>query len=889
MATNEEFAEEATPVFEGSAVQLQNVPGAGRSVADSEPLTEEIVEEFTKPDVAVPLADEGEGMSLIGDQDTQDEITQVEFSAELEKEDSEPFLADQTELLSGPTSGSTSLAAVLIDEQGVHIPIENVHDKPFVIGREQSCTLTFNKAGVSREHAEISQQFGRLIIKDLSSLNGTWVNDYKIDRVILEDGDVIKIGEGQLVFKLPQEQSSVAQDKAEETGTTRGQKKLAWQTYPIGKKLLTLFFIFLPIIIVLFASFVVYEEYKASKVEKVKAAFQEQRQQDTYINDIERVAGNIGNLKAVNPIEDNVVTEFVIEPSQVSDISPVLSEFENKGAELNKTQPTIEGHYFEWNGKDIEPDQNQEVTLSSKASKAYNDIKKIDSAFDLIKPIQNSTGSSGSKSLLASDLLPRSSIEPLPSNRTHVGDHDYLLGSKLASSASKTAVSLPLHPNKEGGTEKQTVKKEAVDNDNIVDKQQVQKTKSDKADAVESTVSTDELIEKTDVQGDRNRITIPIAVNPIKLQDENFLAAENSASTSSYSQPLPEDSSFTEFDSQDTDPFRTLIETRLKDLESSSHTSAFSNNNVVGIANLKQDPAQAARSASEFGINRDAMSMSQSEGEVSNVSEMPTTQMTKKKSSDRQILGSVASVKKIPESGMNLGKQVPSIGVKQVIKDQVKQKVQASKQVKLAQKSFDQQARELIINVENDYKSGQVEKMLRELKDLKSNSRVSSRLRNKMQELYNTYQDLYTSYSKGKMAFEQGYKNKAFKHWLAFLRNEKSILGGEKSVYQKKVAKNVANEFMSRAMQAEANAQWHTAYKYWSSARKYSNKEKAQEKIDAMELRAQNLYDKGVDLESTDVNHARRLWREVMNLMPPGHDLYTKAAAKVEWYEQWSR
>ncbi|MGH9458970.1 MAG: trypsin-like peptidase domain-containing protein [Thermoanaerobaculia bacterium] len=63
------------------------------------------------------------------------------------------------------------------------------------IGRElRQCEIVLHDPKVSRLHAEIVRLDGRVLLIDRNSSNGTWVNDRKIDREYLKDGDIIYFG-----------------------------------------------------------------------------------------------------------------------------------------------------------------------------------------------------------------------------------------------------------------------------------------------------------------------------------------------------------------------------------------------------------------------------------------------------------------------------------------------------------------------------------------------------------------------------------------------------------------------------------------------------------------------------------------------------------------------
>lgn len=102
---------------------------------------------------------------------------------------------DKTEVYVDSDGDDSS--AQLIGEDGENYPISAF---PYVIGRGTECDLVLNGKGISRKHAEVVFQSGRFVINDLQSLNGIKVNGYKVNRVILEEGDTIKLGEASLTF-----------------------------------------------------------------------------------------------------------------------------------------------------------------------------------------------------------------------------------------------------------------------------------------------------------------------------------------------------------------------------------------------------------------------------------------------------------------------------------------------------------------------------------------------------------------------------------------------------------------------------------------------------------------------------------------------------------------
>jgi pSer/pThr/pTyr-binding forkhead associated (FHA) protein len=66
------------------------------------------------------------------------------------------------------------------------------------IGRLDHCDLVLHDALVSREHGLLKTSTEGLTLEDLNSVNGTYVNGERIDRVRLEPGDVIRMGKTEL-------------------------------------------------------------------------------------------------------------------------------------------------------------------------------------------------------------------------------------------------------------------------------------------------------------------------------------------------------------------------------------------------------------------------------------------------------------------------------------------------------------------------------------------------------------------------------------------------------------------------------------------------------------------------------------------------------------------
>jgi pSer/pThr/pTyr-binding forkhead associated (FHA) protein len=70
-----------------------------------------------------------------------------------------------------------------------------------LIGRNESADILLDDNTISRKHAEILRNADVWTLKDLGSLNGTYVNGERIEEhCTINSGDEIQIGKFQLVF-----------------------------------------------------------------------------------------------------------------------------------------------------------------------------------------------------------------------------------------------------------------------------------------------------------------------------------------------------------------------------------------------------------------------------------------------------------------------------------------------------------------------------------------------------------------------------------------------------------------------------------------------------------------------------------------------------------------
>ncbi len=72
-----------------------------------------------------------------------------------------------------------------------------------ILGRHSECHICVNADGISRKHAQIDADVDGLVVSDLGSSNGTYVNGKKIERADLNVGDELKLDNIRFLVQTP--------------------------------------------------------------------------------------------------------------------------------------------------------------------------------------------------------------------------------------------------------------------------------------------------------------------------------------------------------------------------------------------------------------------------------------------------------------------------------------------------------------------------------------------------------------------------------------------------------------------------------------------------------------------------------------------------------------
>jgi type II secretory pathway predicted ATPase ExeA len=93
-----------------------------------------------------------------------------------------------------------ALGRVLVGVNGQTIAECELKPGRFIIGRTPDNDLQIDSKYISRHHAQIITTAGSCVLEDLNSTNGIHVRSKRVRRRILNDGDVVQIGQHEIMY-----------------------------------------------------------------------------------------------------------------------------------------------------------------------------------------------------------------------------------------------------------------------------------------------------------------------------------------------------------------------------------------------------------------------------------------------------------------------------------------------------------------------------------------------------------------------------------------------------------------------------------------------------------------------------------------------------------------
>jgi pSer/pThr/pTyr-binding forkhead associated (FHA) protein len=118
-----------------------------------------------------------------------------------------PAAARDTGEATGPTAaldgpGAALHAGLILQRHGRLERVFQWESDRLTLGRAAECEIVLATPEISRRHALLVREGGRFEVRDLESINGTFVNGEKVSRRALQVGDVVRIEDFELTFVL---------------------------------------------------------------------------------------------------------------------------------------------------------------------------------------------------------------------------------------------------------------------------------------------------------------------------------------------------------------------------------------------------------------------------------------------------------------------------------------------------------------------------------------------------------------------------------------------------------------------------------------------------------------------------------------------------------------
>jgi hypothetical protein len=116
---------------------------------------------------------------------------------EVELFESKRLKGGRVEIEASFSEGDVRPSLILPD--GRSLPIGQT---PLVIGRLPECAVVLGDTNVSRRHAQVAIEAGEVVVSDLGSTNGTFVNGRRVTRAGLRAGDEVMVGTTRLRVEI---------------------------------------------------------------------------------------------------------------------------------------------------------------------------------------------------------------------------------------------------------------------------------------------------------------------------------------------------------------------------------------------------------------------------------------------------------------------------------------------------------------------------------------------------------------------------------------------------------------------------------------------------------------------------------------------------------------
>src|ERR1700722_12153774 len=94
------------------------------------------------------------------------------------------------------------MAKLVIQNQGMTGRAHELSTDRTTVGRVEDNTFQIGDPSVSSHHCEVQLRGGEILIRDLNSTNGSFINEVKITEQVLKPGQTLRLGQVELKLEV---------------------------------------------------------------------------------------------------------------------------------------------------------------------------------------------------------------------------------------------------------------------------------------------------------------------------------------------------------------------------------------------------------------------------------------------------------------------------------------------------------------------------------------------------------------------------------------------------------------------------------------------------------------------------------------------------------------
>jgi len=133
--------------------------------------------------------------------------------------------------------GARAMAKLILSFKGRLIASHPVEDRPLCIGRDKGCDIKIDSLAIAYRHAVITPHQDGYVIAALSPTYPIALNNERVARAYLHDGDLIRIGKHSLQFREAAQETAIRPPPSRKPAVWEIESELAYVQIQSGPDL----------------------------------------------------------------------------------------------------------------------------------------------------------------------------------------------------------------------------------------------------------------------------------------------------------------------------------------------------------------------------------------------------------------------------------------------------------------------------------------------------------------------------------------------------------------------------------------------------------------------------------------------------------------------------